>query len=135
MNTPSVLCANCHQPLPSGTLESISCPNCGHIAQRGRIAFDPVRRPVGWLIFLAVLLFPALLTLLTAKSQALWPICTFVVGGLAALYCGFWLSWRICQTKSGRVIVGVLLSGGFYVVSFFLCCAGCALGGAKLNFQ
>ena len=89
----------------------------------------------GWIVFAIVLLSPALLTLLTAKSDALWPVSTFLVGGAAALYCGFWMAWRICRTMAGKVMAGIALSGGFYVVSFFLCCAGCALGGAQLNLH
>jgi hypothetical protein len=54
---------------------------------------------------------------------------------VAALYCGFWMSWRICRTLAGRVVAGIALTGGFYIVSFFLCCAGCALGGAELDMR
>jgi hypothetical protein len=95
----------------------------------------PGKSSGGWIVFFIVLILPALLTLLTAKSKDLWPVSTFLISGVAALYCGFWMAWRICRTTAGRVMTGLALSGGFYVVSFFLCCAGCALGGAKLNFQ
>jgi hypothetical protein len=95
----------------------------------------PKRSQGGWIVFVIVLFLPALLTLLTARSQDLWPVSTFLVGGAAALYCGFWMAWRICRTTAGRVAAGIALSGGFYVVSFFLCCAGCAIGGAQLNMH
>ncbi len=93
------------------------------------------RRTGSWLLFVLALLLPAVLTLLTARSQDLWPFFTFVLGGASAIYCGFWTASLVCRTSVGRVLVGLVFSAGFYVVSFFLCCAGCTLGGASLNIH
>lgn len=90
---------------------------------------------LGWWIFGAVLVTPALLTLLTAKSQDLWPIFTFPASGAAGLYCGFWMASRVCRTVPGNILGGLALAAVFAVVSFALCCAGCALGGAQLNIH
>lgn len=86
-------------------------------------------------MFLVALLLPAVLTLLTAKSDDLWPFFTFALGGVTAIYCGFWTARLACRTTIARVLVGLIFSAGFYVVSFFLCCAGCTLGGASLNIH
>lgn len=90
---------------------------------------------MGWGIFGIALVAPASLTLLTARSESLWPIFTFPASGLAGLYCGFWLASRICRTTPGKILGGLALSALFAGVSFALCCAGCAMGGAKLNFH
>lgn len=90
---------------------------------------------LGWWIFAAALIAPALLTLLTAKSEDLWPIFTFPASGVAGLYCGFWIASRICRTTPGKILGGLALAAIFTVVSFALCCAGCAMGGAQLNFH
>ncbi len=89
----------------------------------------------GWWIFFAVLMAPALLTLLAAKSKDLWPIFTFAGSGVAGLYCGFWLAFRQCRTIPGKFLIGLILSVVFTVVSFALCCAGCTLGGASVSFH
>jgi hypothetical protein len=88
-----------------------------------------------WLIFGLVLLSPAILTMLFAQSADIWPIFTFGLSALTSLYCGFWLAWTIGRTTAVRILVGLLLSGGFYFISFLLCCAGCALGEAKLDMR
>lgn len=89
----------------------------------------------GWWIFFAVLMAPAVLTLLAAKSQDLWPVFTFAGSGVAGLYCGFWLAIRQCRTIPGKVLFGLILAVVFAVVSFALCCAGCTLGGASFNLH
>ncbi len=90
---------------------------------------------LGWGVFGIALIAPALLTLLTAKSQNLWPIFTFPASGAAGLYCGFWIALRIFRTTPGKILGGLAFAAIFTVVSFALCCAGCALGGAQLNFH
>jgi hypothetical protein len=135
MNSSPQLCPKCQQPLAPDVSQSAPCPNCGHINVSDVVASKPAPSHVGWFVFVIVLLLPALLTLLTARADSLWPVSTFLVGGVAALYCGFWLAWRIFRSTATRWILAMFFSGGFYVVSFFLCCAGCALGGAKLNFH
>lgn len=89
----------------------------------------------GWLLFGLVLIAPAVLTLLTSKSQDLWPIFTFPASGAAGLYCGFWMASRVCRTVPGKILGGLALAAVFAVVSFALCCAGCELGGAQLNLH
>ena len=89
----------------------------------------------GWWIFFAVLMAPTILTLLTAKSEDLWPVFTFAGSGVAGLYCGFWLAIRQCRTIPGKFLIGLILAVVFTVVSFALCCAGCTLGGAALNLH
>ena len=89
----------------------------------------------GWWFFFAVLVAPAVLTLLAAKSEDLWPVFTFAGSGVAGLYCGFWLAIRQCRTIPGKVLIGLILAVVFTVVSFALCCAGCTLGGASFNLH
>lgn len=96
---------------------------------------SPAKSTRGWLIFFGVLLLPALLTLVTARSDNVWPFFTFGLSLITALYCGFWVAGRICRTTGARLAVGGALSGGFYALSFILCCAGCAVGGAQLDFR
>lgn len=90
---------------------------------------------LGWGIFGLVLIAPAVLTLLTAKSQDLWPIFTFPASAVAGIYCGLWLAIRTCRTTPGKILGGFALAAVFGVVSFALCCAGCTIGGAQLNFH
>lgn len=90
---------------------------------------------VGWWIFAAALIAPALLTLLTAKSEDLWPIFTFPASGVAGLFCGFWMASRVCRTTPGKILGGLALAVIFTVISLALCFAGCAMGGAKMNFH
>jgi hypothetical protein len=131
-------CPHCQQILPADSTAAIQCSNCGRAIQptaADAVAGATGKSQKGWIVFVLVLLLPALLTLLTAKSDNLWPVATFLVGAGAALYCGFWMAWRLCRTTVGKVAAGLALSAGFYVVSFILCCAGCALGGANVNFH
>lgn len=99
-------------------------------------ASSPARPPWrNWWVLLVVLLAPALLTLLTAGSQDAWPFFTFFGSMIAGLVCGFMLSVRICRTTVGKVFGGLALAIMFTGAAFALCCAGCAIGGAKLNFH
>lgn len=138
MNIPETICPKCLRSYDSATFANGRCPNCGEAVDVGgasAAAVGATKSRGGWLVFVMVLLVPAILTFLTAKSENLWPVSTFIVGAGAALYCGFWMAWRICRTNAGKVIVGLALSVGFYWVSFVLCCAGCAIGGAALNIH
>ena len=89
----------------------------------------------GWWVFFLALIAPAVLTLLTAKSENLWPVFTFPASGIAGLYCGFYLSFRICKTTPGKILSGLALAFVFAASSFALCCVGCAVGGATLNIH
>lgn len=88
-----------------------------------------------WWIFAAVLVAPAILTLLTVKSENLWPVFTFPASAVAGLYCGFDLSLRIFKTTPRKIIGGLALAFVLAVVSFGLCCVGCTVGGATLNLH
>lgn len=96
---------------------------------------QPAKARGSWWLFFAVLMAPALLTLLTAKSEDLWPPFTFPASGLAGLFCGFWLAFRQCRTMPGKILLGLILAVVFTVVSVALSCAGCALGVASLNIH
>jgi hypothetical protein len=93
------------------------------------------RARAGWWIFIIALVTPALLTMLAAGSDDLWPIFTFPASAVAGLHCGFWMASRLCRTVAAIVFAGLALAAMFSMVSFALCCVGCALGGAQLNFH
>ena len=134
MNPTEALCPNCRAKVP---VQAVTCPVCSHslTPPKSEGGPSPAKSTRGWPIFFGVLLLPALLTLVTARSDDVWPFFTFGLSLITALYCGFWLAGRICRTTGARLAAGVALSGGFYVLSFILCCAGCAIGGAQLDFR
>lgn len=93
---------------------------------------DRSRFRVGW-AFLAVLLAPALLTMLSSGHDQAQPFFTFVGSIAAGLVCGYWLSFRVCRTMAGRILAGVPLALVFTVVSFAGCCAGCVVAGSAFR--
>jgi hypothetical protein len=112
------------------------CPECG-------AAFDvdngvrlpatpapPAHTATTWLVLLAVLLTPPLITFLAAlsRNETLSSGLALAGSGVAALFCGIWLAVRLNLQLGLRIGIGILLVPVFYGASFALSFAGCALG-------
>ena len=82
----------------------------------------------GWWLFLLVLIAPAVLTLLTAKSENPWSEFTLLPSVIAGVYCGFWVSFRTCKTMVGKILGGLAMTFVFIAGSLTLCWVGCAIG-------
>jgi hypothetical protein len=81
------------------------------------------------MIFLAVLLAPAVLTMIAAstKSQIAF-LFMFIGSGVAALACGIIVARGTTRLVIARAFVAVVVGIGLYAVSVALCFFGCALG-------
>lgn len=109
-----------------------SCPHCG--------GPPPAAAPspkFNWLIFLGVLLAPAMLTLAGAagKIEGLAVGTPLVGGAIAGLFCGIYLARRVGRTSAARLWLGFLFVGVFGCVSFSLGFFGCMLGGFQMNIH
>lgn len=107
-----------------------SCPNCG-----GPPPTQPPSGKFNWLLFLGVLLAPAMLSLGGAigKIDGLAVGTPLVGGAIAGLLCGIYLARRVGRTSASRLWLGFLFVGVFACVSFMLSFFGCLLGGYQLR--
>jgi hypothetical protein len=112
------------------------CPHCGATFDVGAGTLlpappaPPAQAATTWLVLLAVLLMPPLLTLLVALSRneqaSVW--AAVIGSGVAALFCAIWLAARLNLQLGLRIGIGILLAPVFYGACFALSFAGCALG-------
>lgn len=92
-----------------------------------------------WLLFLGVLISPAVLTFLVAlfgkKTDEVAVLIGLFCGIAAGILCGIMLGRRVGKTLG----VKILLSAVFVIVLITACismsCCGCLLGGYQLNIH
>ena len=99
------------------------------------------KRPtkINWLFFFAVLLAPAVVTMLGAAGSrdgnggaAIMAAAGPLVGApLAGLICGIYLAPRVGRTSAERLWLGFLCVGVCACVSFMLTFLGCQLGSSQ----
>lgn len=126
-NAQHMTCPHCHKELPEDQ-KGKRCPFCGWRARR-----------FNWLIFLCVLLLPALLTLLSAATMhftllntaddSISPIIGLVGSVVGGIFCGVTLARAFTQTEGTRVALSILFAPIMIIVCLTLSCFGCALGG------
>ena len=138
-------CPHCQKTLPEN-YGATYCPFCGMGIPVGESPL-PVNGPslapvrIRWLVFFAVLLAPALLTLLSSflgrghDNENISPIIAIVGGIGAAIACGVMLGLRIGRTVATRVGLSLLFSCVFAPMSVTLCFFGCMVGGYQLQFH
>jgi len=103
----------------------------------------PGFRTRGWAIFWLVLLTPTLVAICLWLGVDLNTSAETILAGnpdaqtsrvlkislllsvVAGLFCGFWLAKRNSETGSGRILLGLILAGGFAFFSFSACFFGC----------
>jgi hypothetical protein len=90
----------------------------------------------GW-IFLAVLLAPAVIMALVARSSDAQGVVLSVGGGASALYCGIWLARRLFAGRAWalQVLMAIIFIVVLFPVSMVLCCVGCTLGGGAFDMR
>jgi hypothetical protein len=97
----------------------------------------PRRSARGWWVFLAVLLAPAVIMGLAARSSDAQSVVLFAGGGASALFCGIWLAHRLCAKQGwvARLIMTVVFTAVLFPVNAVLCCVGCTLGGGQFDMR
>lgn len=92
-----------------------------------------------WLLFLASLLAPALLTCLAVliddRANGPGPVIGIMGGALGGIGCGIILGRRLGRTTGLKILVGVILAGVCSVVSIALATFGCLASGYNLNIH
>lgn len=101
----------------------------------------PVPAPAhfNWLIFLAVMLSPVVLTMLTVllgvNTGDTAPTVAFLGSGAAGIFCGILLGRRLGKTMSAKIVLGLLFAVAMVVVCISMSCGGCLVSGYQLNFH
>lgn len=133
MSANQAKCPGCGQVVEFvSTPEGFSCPQCGSPPPATTSA-----PKLNWLLFLGVLLAPAVAALLGAmgKFEGLAVGSPLVGGGLAGIVCGVLLGRHVGRTSGARLWLGILFVAVFAVVSFMLSFFGCLLGGFQMNMH
>lgn len=115
-------CPACQKELPENH-SGRWCPFCSRKL--------PARMRQG--VFFAVLLTPAVITMLVAmlapRERDDVPVGMGLIGGATAgIICGVMLGRRLGKTGTGRLLIGIFASLFMAVVAIALCCGGCAIG-------
>jgi hypothetical protein len=84
-----------------------------------------------------VLLAPAVIMALVARSSDAQGIVLAAGGGASALFCGIWLARRLFAGRAWalQVLMAIIFSAVLFPVSAVLCCVGCTLGGGKFDMR
>jgi hypothetical protein len=82
-----------------------------------------------WLLFLAVMLSPVVLTVLTvllgARSGETAPMIAVFGGGAAGIICGILLGRWLGKTMPAKIIISLLFALTMVVVCIGMSCGGC----------
>lgn len=135
-------CPHCQKELPSD-YGATWCPFCGKnlpVSEINSVKPQLRRVKINWFIFYAVLLAPALITMLTAMcfhapNQGVSAAMGLFGGGAAGIACGIMLGLRLGKTLPTRIVLGILFSFVLVVVCITLCCFGCQAGGYNLRID
>jgi hypothetical protein len=127
-------CPHCQKELPEHYGKDLSTSEIGSSKPSSRTA------KIYWPIFLAVLLAPTFLTMLSAildraVNQSVSLFIGLVGGGAAGIACGLMLGFRLGSTGLERIFVTLLLCLIMAVVAVTLSCFGCQAGGYRLSFH
>jgi uncharacterized paraquat-inducible protein A len=143
MEPPQAFCPACQEKVAfTLTGGHKTCPRCG--AAFAVDAFTPLSEPppqatsATWLVLLALLLAPPVMTFLAAaaRSETASTGIALAGSGVAAVTGALWLATRLNLHVGLRIGLAILLAPVFYGACFALCFAGCALGtpgGRKLG--
>jgi hypothetical protein len=145
-----IACPHCHKDYPE-KYEGRYCPHCGaarpdvlgtpqpNVPSVGKKSPSPTRIKLP--IFFAVLLAPALLTLLFAYinraqgNEGISPGLAVGGGVGAGIACGIMLALRMGKSVGAKIALSVLLSVLFVFVCVMLSFFGCMIGGYQLSFH
>ena len=133
MNPPRHRCPACQEEVVSiATQSGKLCPKCG--ADAWTWAAEPPPSPddalpTNWLVLLAIILAPAVLTTLGVLVGSGEGIMVLVLygSGVAALIGALWVALRIKLHLAIRIGLAILLTPVFYFACVALSFAGCAL--------
>ena len=137
MEPPQAYCPACKEEvvfIRNGGCQT--CPHCGtafavdSVLPRPEPPARSARGATTWLVLLALLLAPPVLTFLAAaaKREAVSTGIALIGSGLAALIGAIWLPTRLNLHVGIRIGRAILLVPVFCGACFALCFAGCALG-------
>ena len=143
---PNSTCPHCQKELPEN-YGALDCPFCGKDLPSGRPeAFHELPQVrFNSLLFLAALLLPPLLTLLSATlmrfvfltkpmSEGISPWVALVGGCIGGVICGALLGTRIGRNLPARIVLSIVFSAMMIVVCIMLCLFGCGIGGYQMRF-
>ena len=101
----------------------------------------PIPTPArfNWLLLLAMLSAPAVLTVLTvllgAKSGDPAPVAAFFGGSAAGIVCGIMLGLRLGKTTPAKIALSLLFALVMSVVCIGMSCGGCLVSGYQLDLR
>jgi CDP-diglyceride synthetase len=99
----------------------------------------PALPSINWVVFLVVLLTPALLTILVVLSggrdSGAAPAIAFLGGGIAGIICGAMLGRRLGRTTPLKIVLGLVFAMVLSVVCIGMSCFGCLASGFHLDFR
>src|SRR5689334_7480720 len=92
------------------------------------------KRLLNWGFFVFIMLLPPIFALLTSLGgmQAATEVFTLLGSPLAGLVCGIQLGQHVANPTLGRAMATLFFVGGMTILIFFLCFAGCGIGGYNL---
>src|SRR5262245_61257506 len=94
---------------------------------------------INWVVFLVVLLTPALLTILVVliggRDSGAAPAIAFLGGGIAGIICGAMLGRCLGRTTPLKIVLGVVFAVVFSVVCMGMSCFGCLASVFHLDFR
>lgn len=100
---------------------------------------SPEPRRINWLVFLIVLLAPAILSCLAgalgSRNGNVAPVIALFGGGIAGIICRVMLGRRLGKAPGTRLWLGILFAIILAVVCIGMSCFGCMAGGYQLDFR
>jgi hypothetical protein len=140
-----MICPHCQRELPEN-YSTAGCPFCGKDLSVENLKPSP-ELPTGNFngrIFLCALLFPPLLTLISATAMGLIfshpinesvsPLIALVSGAIGGVICGTMLGFQASEKLPARIIISILMSAIMVVICIMLCMFGCIFGGYEKRF-
>jgi hypothetical protein len=133
-------CPHCRSELSEGWGVE-DCPCCGKCLRSEPVPTGIVpARKIKWRLFLAGMLLPPILTLLSAVAmhriflqkplnEGVSPIVAVVASGAGGILCGVLLGIRAGSSIGARVGISIVMSAVMVVVCIVLSFFGCGIGG------
>ena len=99
---------------------------------------SPEARKMNWLLFLIVLLAPAIASCLAgavdSRNGNVAPVIALFGGSIAGIICGAMLGRRLGKATDTRLWLGILFALIMAVVCIGMSCFGCMAGGYQMRF-